>query len=101
MSHQQIPLHMHGLKDTLGLYCREKKRIKKTQNKQAVYRSAPATLAGCRGRHWLCSRVAGGTVAREVLRGHRPQAPALWEPLWKLLMNLPEDRSADCLCICW
>lgn len=79
MSHQQIPLHMHGLKDPLGLYCSEKKnKLNSTQNKQAVQHSAPARLARGRGRHSsaLCcleppwpERCPGVTSHRHVLPG--------------------------------
>lgn len=102
MSHQQIPLHMHGLKDPLGLYCSEKKnKLNQTQNKQSVHHRAPATLARGKGQAQFCSPLAAAMVAREVAWGHQPQARACWGPLWKLLTNLPGDRLADCLCSCW
>jgi len=42
MSHQQIPLHMHGLKDTLGLYRSEKKKLNKPKpNRQRTAARQP------------------------------------------------------------
>lgn len=84
MSHQQIPLHMHGLKDTLGLYCSEKNKLNQTQNKQPVHHSAPAMLAHGRGRH------------SSALCCLEPRWPERWPGVTKHRHLRPGDPFGNC-----
>lgn len=99
MSHQQIPLHMHGLQDTPGLYCSEKKKYKPQTSMHCVAQPQPhqgaaeADAGSARGRLEVSGL--GGILASPTT------GTALWEPLWKLLMKLPEDRLANCPCDGW